>query len=174
VEKKSRGCRGCNNQPWLPWIQQRAVTVAAPDTLVPAPDTECREPCQEPWLPPTQSVESRVKSRGCPRHRVSRAVSRAVAAPDTECQEPCQEPWLPPTQSVSHHGEAARWAGRRASLGIHGPDRTAGLIHHATGDSAVTLRVGQHPTQRWARRGTNCVLDPWANPGAGTCGCQRD
>ncbi len=34
--------------------------------------------------------------------------------------------------------------GRRASLSIHGPDRTAGLIHNVTDDSPPTLRVGRN------------------------------
>ena len=34
--------------------------------------------------------------------------------------------------------------GRRASLSIHGPDRTAELIHYAIGDSPPTLRVGRN------------------------------
>jgi hypothetical protein len=34
--------------------------------------------------------------------------------------------------------------GRRAGLGTHGPDRTAGLIHRAIGDSSPTRRVGPH------------------------------
>jgi hypothetical protein len=31
-------------------------------------------------------------------------------------------------------------------MGLHGTDRTAGLIHYAIGDSASTLRVGPHLT----------------------------
>ena len=34
--------------------------------------------------------------------------------------------------------------GRRASLSIHGPDRTAKLSHYAIGDSPPTLRVGRN------------------------------
>ena len=42
--------------------------------------------------------------------------------------------------------------GRRASLSIHGPDRTAGLIHHVTDESATTLRVGRNLEHRRAGR----------------------
>ena len=51
--------------------------------------------------------------------------------------------------------------GRRASLSIHGPDRTAELIHYAIGDSAPTLRVGPHHTCYAGPKGHH-VLDPWS------------
>ncbi len=44
--------------------------------------------------------------------------------------------------SVSQPCAAAPQMGRRASLSIHGPDRTAELIQYAIGDSPPTLRVG--------------------------------
>ncbi len=45
---------------------------------------------------------------------------------------------------VSQPCAAAPQMGRRASLSIHGPDRTAELSHYAIGDSAPTLRVGRN------------------------------
>ena len=51
--------------------------------------------------------------------------------------------------------------GRRASLGSHGPERPAKPIHYAIGDSAPTLRVGQHNTCYAGPKGHD-VLDPWS------------
>ena len=62
------------------------------------------------------------------------------------------------------HGRPALAAGPRASLAIHGPERTAALTHFVIGDSAstlrATLRVGPHHTRAPLGRGTDRVLGP--------------
>ncbi len=59
-------------------------------------------------------------------------------------------------------------AGRQASLGNHGPDRTAAPIHYVIGDSAstlhATLRVRPHHTRAPLGLGTDRVLG-WTEAG---------
>ena len=69
---------------------------------------------------------------------------------------------------VSPQDSATPRKGWRASLGIHGPERTAALIHYFIGDSAstlrATLRVRPHHTRAPLGRGTNRVLGPRSEP----------
>ena len=54
---------------------------------------------------------------------------------------------------VSPHCGARYAVGpRRASLGTHGPDRMARLVHYAISDSSPTLRVGPGPPQPTSNR----------------------
>jgi hypothetical protein len=50
----------------------------------------------------------------------------------------------PVGRHVSQLRAAATRMGRRASLSIHGPNRTAGLIYYVTDNSPPTLRVGRN------------------------------
>jgi hypothetical protein len=56
----------------------------------------------------------------------------------------CVVPSESPGRCVSQPCAAATRMGRRASLSVHGPDRTAELIHYTIGDSPLTLRVGRN------------------------------
>jgi hypothetical protein len=74
--------------------------------------------------------------------------------PATRPVENC--PDQPAMTGVGCKAQPASRQGRRASLGIHGPNRTAAPIRYAVGDSAPTLRVGPHPT-----RGVTRTAGPW-------------
>ncbi len=65
-----------------------------------------------------------------------------------------------------HTAESATRQGRRTSLGIHGPDRTAGLIHYAIDESSLTLRVGPWRPDISER---TCADESWSRVGVRFC-----